>query len=157
MDWKKITDTVSPYLEKAKVLWEKAVVFTENQIQMTPLFIKTQSEYEDLLTEKRVVLIAYDATSDIAKEIRLLSSVWLAKAFMDVSKLRYIDLTDSAEFARNIGFVWPLDMRVRFQWQETFHTTDLNEIKKWWQSPQYKKSNSVDIEEPASTDPLAGK
>lgn len=72
---------------------------------MTPLFIKTQSEYEDLLTEKRVVLIAYDATSDIAKEIRLLSSVWLAKAFMDVSKLRYIDLTDSAEFARNIGFV----------------------------------------------------
>ncbi len=72
---------------------------------MTPLFIKTQSEYEDLLTEKRVVLIAYDATNDIAKEIRLLSSVWLAKAFMDVSKLRYINLTDSAEFARNIGFI----------------------------------------------------
>ena len=72
---------------------------------MTPLFIKTQNEYENLLTEKRLVIIAYDATTDIAKDIRLLSSVWLAKAFMDVSKLRFIDLADSAEFAQNIGFV----------------------------------------------------
>ncbi len=104
MDWNKITETLNPYFNKAKEYGKKVVKFTENQIQTTPLFIKNQADYENLLVEKRVVIIAYDNTGDIAKEIQLLSSVWLTKAFMDTTKLRFISITDSLEFARNSGF-----------------------------------------------------
>jgi hypothetical protein len=57
MDWKKITDTVAPYIDKAKEYGQKAATFTEEQIQMTPLFIKTKDGYEELITKKRVVII----------------------------------------------------------------------------------------------------
>lgn len=157
MDWNKITQTLNPYLNKAKEYGQKVVKFTESQIQTTPLFIKNQADYENLLVEKRVVIIAYDDGGDIAKEIRLFSSVWLTKAFMDTAKLRFISITDSVDFARNSGFIWPLDMRVRFEWQETLHLTDLKLIKEWWQSPYYKKWDSESISNQASLDPLAGK
>ncbi len=157
MDWNKITDTLNPYLNKAKEYWQKVVKFTENQIQTTPLFIKNQADYDELLIEKRVIIIAYEDREDIAKEIRLLSSVWLTKAFMDAAKLRFISISDSGDFARNSGFIWPLDMRVRFEWQETLHITDLSLIKEWWQSPHYKKWDSADASEHVSVDPLAGK
>ncbi len=105
MDWNKITETLNPYLNKAKEYGQKVVKFTESQIQTTPLFIKNQADYENLLLEKRVVIIAYDDGGDIAKEIRLFSSVWLTKAFMDTAKLRFISITDSVDFARNSGFI----------------------------------------------------
>lgn len=105
MDWKKITDTMIPYVNKAKEYGQKAAKFAEEQIQTTPLFIKTQEEYESLLVEKRIIIIGYDESQDIAKEIRLLSTVWITRAFMDTAKLRFIILDESAEFARNIGFV----------------------------------------------------
>jgi hypothetical protein len=105
MDWKKITETITPYVDKAKEYGQKAAKFAEEQIQTTPLFIKTQEEYDALIVEKRVVIIGYNETQDVAKEIRLLSTVWMTRAFMDNAKLRFIILDESAEFARNIGFV----------------------------------------------------
>lgn len=159
MNWNKITDTLTPYVNKAKEYGQKAAKFAENQIQTTPLFIKTQAEYEDILTEKRVILIAYDETQeDISKEIRLLSTIWLTRAFMDTAKLRFIALCESAEFAQNIGMVGPLDMRIRFEGAETAHFTDITAIKKWWQSPYYKKEDTEDtIKNESPVDPLAGK
>lgn len=160
MDWKKITDTMTPYVTKAKEYGKKAAKFAENQIQATPLFIKTRWEYDDLITEKRVIIVGYDETrDDITKEIHLLSTVWLTRAFMDTAKLRFITLSESAEFASQIEMVGPLDMRVRFEWEETLHLTDIIEIKKWWQSPLYKKQDPEDDTPKKETpvDPLAGK
>ena len=116
MDWNKFKGTLTPYVNKAKEYGQKAAKFAEDQIQTTPLFIKNQAEYEDIITEKRVVIIAYDETQvDITNEIRLLSTVWLTRAFMDTAKLRFITTRESAEFAQNIGIVGPIDMRVRFE------------------------------------------
>ncbi len=122
MDWKKLTETMTPYiskmdpyLDRAKQYGKKAAEFTEEQIQMTPLFIKTQAEYDTLITEKRVILIAYDETQPIAQEIRLLSLLWLTRAFMDTARLRYVSLVESRDLATHLGLMSPLDMRVIFQ------------------------------------------
>lgn len=49
-------------------------------------------------------------------------------------------------------------MRVRFAGEETYHLTDMTEIKKWWQSPSYKQLNTDNIVTPDTPiDPLAGK
>jgi type III secretion system FlhB-like substrate exporter len=56
-----------------------------------------------LIAEKRVIIIAYDDTQDSAKEIRLLSTVWLTKAFIDTAKLRFVNLSESADFVKSIG------------------------------------------------------
>lgn len=82
---------------------------------MTPLFIRNQSEYDALIVEKRAIIVAYDTTQDIAQDIRLLSSLWLTRAFMDTARLRFISLTESVDLAHNLGLVSPLDMRVRFE------------------------------------------
>lgn len=153
-----MTQKMTPYLNKAKEYWEKAAKFAENQIQTTPLFIKTQAEYDTLIVEKRVIIIAYDDTQDSAKEIRLLSTIWLTKAFIDTAKLRFVNLSESTDFAKSIGMEWPIDMRVRFEWLEVFHYTTLDDIKKWWQSPLYKKEEPVtESKTDVSIDPLAGK
>lgn len=68
-----------------------------------------------LIAEKRIVLIAYDETDVVAQEIRLLSPVWLTRAFMDTARLRYISLIESHDLAANLGLTRPLDMRVIYQ------------------------------------------
>ncbi len=122
MDWKKVTDKINPYiakmnpyLNKAKEYGKKAADFAETQIQMTPLFIKTQAEYDALLLDKRVVIIAYDDTDSLAQDIRLFSSIWLTRAFMDTARLRFISLHESVDLAQSLGLAIPLDMRVRYE------------------------------------------
>lgn len=158
MDWKKISDSMTPYVNKAKEYGKKAAVFTGNQIQTTPLFIKTQTELDILLTEKRAVIVAYEDTWIIADEIRVLSSIWFMRAFMDLAKLRMINITEFPDLAHNNSFVWPVDMRVQFEWEQTFHFTDIDEVKKWWKSPCYKKTEiKEEIKNEVSVDPLAEK
>lgn len=121
MDWKNITDKLNPYIAKmdpylktAREYGKKAAEFAEDQIQTTPLFVRSQAEYDAIITDKRVILIAYDETNPVGQEIRLLSPVWLTRAFMDTARLRYISLTESRDLAMSLGLTSPLDMRVRF-------------------------------------------
>lgn len=158
MDWKKLTDTVTPYIAKmdpyidtAKQYGQKAAKFAEGQIQLTPLFIRNQTEYDTLIAEKRVIIIAYDATQNIAQDIRLLSSLWLTRAFMDTARLRFISLTESADLAHTLDLDSPIDMRVRYEWEETLHLTEIADIKQWWQIPNYKK---IEPKDPQPIDPL---
>ncbi len=78
MNWQNITDKLNPYITKmdpylksVKEYGHKAAEFAEEQIQTTPLFIRSQADYDSLITEKRVVIIAYDETDPVAQEIRL--------------------------------------------------------------------------------------
>ncbi len=153
MDWKKLTETLTPYVDKAKEYGKKAAEFAENQIQSTPLFIQTQSEYDNLLVEKRYITIAYLPTDAIANDVRLLSSVWMTRAFMDNATLRFINIQESADLSKNLWLHSPLDMRVRFEGEETFCITDIESLKAWWKSPSYKKETVV--AESSSVDPLA--
>jgi hypothetical protein len=159
MDWNKITEKMTPYMNKAKEFGKKAAEFTEDQIQMTPIFIKTQTEYDNLLTEKRIIVIAYDETHPICSEIRLLSTVWITRAFIDNAKIKFLSLTESLDLAKNIWFTGPVDMRVYFEWNEVQHLINIEDIKKWWKSPIYKvetTDNPIKTEE-SILDPLAGK
>lgn len=122
MNWKNITDKLNPYIIKmdpylktAREYGQKATEFAEDQVQATPLFIRSQAEYDALITEKRAIIIAYDETDIVAQEIRILSPVWLTRAFMDTTRLRYISLIESRDLASNLGLTSPLDMRVRFE------------------------------------------
>ncbi len=159
MDWKNITNTLTPYINKAKEYGTKVAKFAEDQIQTTPLFIKTQSEYENILIEKRVVILAYDETQEsIAKEIRLFSSIWLTRAFIDSTTLRFIATWKPTELLQNMGITTPIDMRVRFEWLETFHFTDTHDIKQWWQAPVYTNWDTGGIlQTDVAVDPLAWK
>jgi hypothetical protein len=161
MDWKNITDSLSPYIAKmdpyldmAKGYGKKAAEFAEEQIQTTPLFIRSQAEYDALITEKRVIIITYDETDLVADDIRLLSPIWLTRAFMDTARLRYISLIESRDLIGSLGLTSPIDMRVRFAWEETAHFTDISDIKAWWQNPTYIKTEP---KEQIISDPLAGK
>jgi hypothetical protein len=102
MDWNKITNTLNPYLTKAKEFGKKAAEFTENQIQTTPIFIKTQAEYDALINEKRVILISYDETHAVANDIRLFSTMWITRAFVDNAKIKFISLTQSRDLVSNL-------------------------------------------------------
>jgi hypothetical protein len=122
MDWKTLKNTMipyiakmDPYLDKAKEYGKRAAELAEEQVQMTPLFVRDQAEYDALLGEKRLVIIAYNETQSVAPDIRLLSSLWLTRAFMDTARLRFISLTESADLAHNLGLTSPLDMRVRYE------------------------------------------
>lgn len=155
MDFKQFTEKLTPYVDKAREYWNKAALFAEEQIQTTPLFIRTQEEYDELITQKRVIIIAYDDKNEVAKEIRLLSTIWITKAFMDNAKLRFIDLGEVSDFVNGLTLTSPLDMRIRYEWIETYHIDTLDAIKKWWQSPQYTQVSQSNEE--ATIDPLAGK
>jgi len=161
MDWKTLKDKVAPYIakmdpyiDKTKEYGNKAAEFVEDQMQSTPLFIKTQAEYDALITEKRVIIIAYDESQPVSQDIRPLVPVWMTRAFMDTAKLRFISLTESADLSKNLDLTSPIDMRIRFQWEETLQLTTIADIKKWWQDTTYKK---IEPEEPKTIDPLAGK
>ncbi len=155
MDFKQFTEKLTPYVNKAREYWNKAALFAEEQIQTTPLFIRTQEEYDELITQKRVIIVAYDDKNEVAKEIRLLSTIWITKAFMDNAKLRFIDLGEVSDFVNGLALTSPLDMRIRYEWAETYHINTLDAIKKWWQSPQYIPVSQSSEE--ATIDPLAGK
>ncbi len=160
MDWNKITNTLNPYLTKAKEFGKKAAEFTENQIQTTPIFIKTQAEYDALINEKRVILISYDETHAVANDIRLFSTMWITRAFVDNAKIKFISLTQSRDLVSNLWLVDSIDMRVFFEWNQIHQITEINKIKDWWKNPIYKmEESSVQSEstETAPIDPLSGK
>jgi hypothetical protein len=116
MDWKSLTDKLNPLVNKAKELGKKAAEFTEDKIQMTPLFIRTMDEYTKFLTEKRTILVAYDNSVDaVADEVRLHSSMWMARAFMDAAGLKFVSINEYPELAHHIGLTGSLDMRIRYQ------------------------------------------
>jgi hypothetical protein len=112
MDWNSLKQKINPYIEKAspyintaKEYSKKAVVFAEDQLQTTPLFIKNQAEYDDLLIAKRTIILAYDETDGSAEQIRKYSPIWITRAFMDNATLRYISLSECRDLARSLGFV----------------------------------------------------
>lgn len=175
MDWKSLTSKLDPYIQKmdpyidkAKNAGYKALDFTQKQLQNTPVVLKTMPEYELLRTSKRFILIAYDETHPDARDIVLRSPVWAARAWSDASELRFVEKGVSPDIIKNLDITTPLDMRVWYIWQETFHATDLLSIQAWWQTRLYdgsivespvsgEKSKNPPAQSDSIIDPLAGK
>lgn len=149
MDWNSLKQKINPYIEKAspyintaKEYSKKAVVFAEGQLQTTPLFIKNQAEYDDLLITKRTIILAYDETDTSAEKIRKYSPVWMTRAFMDNATLRFISLSECHDLASSLGLIGPLDMRVRLDGTETVSLQTIDAIIQWWKSPVYKNAEA---------------
>jgi hypothetical protein len=134
MDWNALTSKLDPFLDKARDAGYRALDFTQKQLQNTPIVLKTMDEYTLLRTSKRFILIAYDESDPLAREILLRSPVWSAQAWSDAAELRFVEISSGPDIIRNLAIITPLDMRVWYTGNETFHSTDLDGIKKWWKT-----------------------
>lgn len=168
MDWTKLTDSLkplkekaAPFLEKAKDAGFKAMDYTQKQLQNTPIVLKTLDELTELRTKKRVVLITYDQEAISNRDIILRSPMWSAQAWSDAAELRFVEVSTGGDIVSHLNINTPVDMRVWFVGEETFHATDTESILKWWKTRCYDGK-----EEPTQTppenekkvaDPLSGK
>ena len=186
MDWKSLTSKLDPlmtkiepytkkldpYIDRAKDAGYKALDFTQKQLQNTPIVLKSLEEYTLLRTSKRAILIAYDESDPLSREIVLRSPVWSAQAWSDAAELRYIEISSAPDIVRTLGITTPLDMHIWYTGIETYHATDLEEIKKWWKTRCYdgklidneelwmdneKSIKPIQESEITISDPLAGK
>ena len=148
MDWKSLTSKLDPFLDSAKNAGFKALDFTQKQLQNTPIVLKTMDEYTLLRGSKRFILIAYDEMEDISREAILRSPVWWAQAWSDAAEIRFLEISSTSDVARSLWVVGPLEMRVWYMGEETFHSNNLETIKQWWKTRCY---DGKDIVIPADT------
>jgi len=92
MNLTSIKEKLTPYIEKAKDASQKVLIFTEKQVQSTPIFLKNEEEYNIHITAKYAIVVAYDETHEVAHVIRMMMPVWSAQAWTDMAKLRYISI-----------------------------------------------------------------
>jgi hypothetical protein len=169
MDWKSLTAKLDPFITQAKDAGYKALDFTQKQLQNTPLVLKTLEEYNLLRSSKRFVLISYDETDPLAREVLLRSPVWSTQAWSDAAELRFVEVASAPDIVRSLDISGPLDMRVWYTGTETFHTTDIEGMKAWWKLRCYdgkeeilvensnKKSENPESPVREGEDPLSGK
>ena len=152
---------ITPYIEKSKVYWLKALDFTQKQIQNTPIVLKTLTEYMEVVQSKRLILIWYDEKSPLVPELLLRAPLWSTLAWWDNATIRFYTPQLASELARQLGIDTPVEMRIYFGGVETFHATDIEVIKSWWKdrcydgldSSQWKNVQSDSHPEPID-DPL---
>lgn len=141
---KTLSDTFNSASEKAKNAAGKALEFVEDKLQETPLFVRTQDEYNSLVKERRAIILAFDEKNEISKELMVLLPVWQTEAFIDSATFRYMNFESSAEIIKNENYS-PLEMRVYFEGQENFRFHSAEEIKNWWKAREYQRSVSTNI------------
>lgn len=155
MDFSKIKQAFSSGVDSvkrtAKNVSNKTLSFANEQISQTGLFLTEREDYEKLIEGKRVIVIAYDETDAVGRELVLLLSVWMTKTFIDGSSLRYIsiDPDDMPDFAHDLKLQWPVEMRVFYDGQETNRFNTLDEIKEWWDGERIYKVKFVPKKKPA--------
>jgi hypothetical protein len=137
MDWKSLTSKLEPYISKAKDAGYKALDFTQKQLQNTPVVLKTLEEYTNLRGSKRVVLFAYDESDMDAKNLLLRSPIWTTQAWGDAAEFRLVEIHSAPDIARELQIKTPVDMRVWYTGQETFHSTTPDAILEWWKTRCY--------------------
>lgn len=71
-------------------------------MEQTPIFIKTEEEYNIHASEKRSICIAYDSTSEVSETIRIMMPIWSTGAWTDTAALKYIELSSLRDVANNL-------------------------------------------------------
>ena len=180
MDWKSLTSKLDPLISKmdpymkkldplvgkAKEIGVKTLDFTQRQMQSTPLVLKTQTELDALRSAKRLIVIVYDQSDASSRELLLRAPVWATKAWSDAAELRWVEKSTSPDIVSSLGVTTPVDMRVWYIGEETFHGSDVTAILEWWKTRCYDgkptdngelKMDNVEQQEIQQKDPLAGK
>ena len=102
MDFTKIKQTLSPYIQKGKQLGEKALDFTGKQISGTPLFLQSEEEYNIFCSAKRSILVAFDKRDSTIKNIILSFPIWSTKAWTDMAEIRYLAIDENPDLAKTL-------------------------------------------------------
>lgn len=151
---KKITETSKNVFEKTKTFGEKALQMAGDGIAKTPLFVRSEDEFNSYLEAKRTIFLAFDEKNEIAKELFLLLPVWQTNAFIDTTTFRYLNLEQSEILLNEKKFTLPIEMRIYFRWNETKRLNDFEEIKNWWKNREYEYlSNPQDELKSTETSP----
>lgn len=70
------------------------------QIEQTPIFIKTEAEYNEFITGKRTIMVAYDSRDISSESIRIMMPIWATQAWTDAADLKYIEISSSEELVK---------------------------------------------------------
>jgi hypothetical protein len=148
---KAIADKAAPIVEKAKTYGSWAVAYVGKQIEQTPIFLKTEEEYNIHVASKRSILVAYDSRDESSEAIRVMVAVWKTQAWTDAAELKFLEISGNEDLAKTLKIVGPLEMRVAYMGEEygRFHTVE--EIKSWWKTRNYIQDDnptSIVVENP---------
>lgn len=146
-----LSDAFSTASEKAKEFSEKTLEFAGDHLAKTPLFIDNSEEYSQVLSAKRAVILAFDETSNIEKDILVMLPIWQADSFIDSTTFRYMNKEVSDILLTEKGYKLPIEMRVFFEGKETARFNDLESIKAWWKSDNRDYTGSTTNEMSANT------
>lgn len=100
---KNLTEKGRPILKKAKTYGSDAIAFVGKQVEQTPIFIKTEEEYNIEVSKKRSIIIAYDNTNPNNEFVRIMIPVWSSLAWTDTASMRYIELSNNSELSKNLN------------------------------------------------------
>ncbi len=157
MDWKSLTSkldplfakmdpymkTLDPLVDKAKEMGVKTLDFTQRQMQSTSIVLKTQAELDALRSSKRLIVIVYDQSDALSREVLLRAPVWATKAWSDAAELRWVEKSASPDIVSSLGVTTAVDMRVWYIGTETFHATEVLSILEWWKNRCYDRNESI--------------
>lgn len=157
MNWEELKQKAMPFVTKAKEAGEKALDFTQKQMQSTPIVLKNITELEALISEKRLIVISYMPSDPLAHEILLRAPLWAAQAWTDAAVLRFLAIDQAPELVSHLGITTPVDMKVWYSGEKTYETNSFDSILTWWDTRCYTKStDETSVAEGTSqTDPLA--
>jgi hypothetical protein len=159
MNLASIKEKLTPYIEKAKDASQKALVFTEQQVQNTPIFLKNEEEYNIHITAKYAIVVAYDETHEVAHTVRMLMPIWSTQAWTDMAKLRYISTKKSGELTQSLWYTSPFSLRVFSLGNEVARFDDITLAQAWWKNRTYtsgeKLAQTVSDTKQNPADPLA--
>lgn len=136
----KLSKKAEPMVKKAKGYTSDAVAYVGKQIEQTPIFIKTEAEYNEFITNKRTISIAYDSRDISSESIRLMMPIWATQAWTDAADLKYIEISSTEELVKILKIKGPLEMRVSYMEEEFGRFSTLQSIKEWWKSRDYIRS-----------------
>ena len=154
-----LKEKLTPYIEKAKDASQKALVFTEKQVQNTPIFLKNEEEYNIHITAKYAIVVAYDETHEVAHTVRMMMPIWSAQAWTDMAKLRYISNKKDGELVQSLGYTLPFSLRVFCLGNEVARFDDITLAGAWWKNRVYtvveKPAQTLSDTTQSAVDPLA--
>jgi hypothetical protein len=100
---RKITEKSKPIMKQAQMYGSHTLAFLGKQVEQTPIYIKTEEEYNIHSSEKRSICIAYDSSKEVAEFIHIMMPVWATKAWTDAATLKYIEVSNNPDLARNLN------------------------------------------------------
>lgn len=150
MNWQSLIDTTktlakktTPVISRVKWYWSDALAYVGKQVEQTPIFLKTEEEYNEFFASKRAILIAYDNRDAVSEDIRMMLPVWATQAWTDTAELKYIEISGNPDLVKILKITWPIEMRISYMREEYGRLSDIQAIKDWWKSRQYTRDDAV--------------